>query len=163
MIESDFSPDTETVREYAEELGLKMRTIKTEFIGQDKDKKFFVYFTANKRVDFRELVRKLAKKYRCRIEMRQITPREHAAILGGINVCGKVPCFRPFCHKKKWGGCYYDKEGLPAGFEHKEHYDEEGHCHDHEDCHDCPDHDTCPEHKEQREQCEWWLKHDKGE
>jgi cell fate regulator YaaT (PSP1 superfamily) len=108
---SEVEPDSELqfIRQSAQELNLEMTPVKIEFLGEDVEKKFFVYFTANKRIDFRELVKRLAKKHRCRIEMRQITSRQYASMLGGINVCGNMPCFRPWCHKSKWGGCFYDK------------------------------------------------------
>ncbi len=54
-----------------------------------------VNFTAENRVDFRELVKKLADKYKVRIELRQIGPRDATRILGGLGVCGKVCC----CHQ----------------------------------------------------------------
>lgn len=54
-----------------------------------------VNFTAENRVDFRELVKKLADKFKVRIELRQIGPRDATRILGGLGVCGKVCC----CHQ----------------------------------------------------------------
>ena len=96
------------------ELDLKMKPVKVEFVGQGTEKQFFVFFTAKKRVDFRELVRCLYTRHRCRIEMRQISVREHAQLIGaGINTClhSKIPCFVPWCMKSRFGGCFYDKEG----------------------------------------------------
>ncbi len=49
-------------------------------------------FTADARVDFRQLVRELAAEFRCRIEMRQIGPRDEARILGGYGSCGRPLC-----------------------------------------------------------------------
>jgi len=50
------------------------------------------YFTAEGRVDFRELVRELAAEYRSRIEMRQIGVRDEARMLGGYGSCGRPLC-----------------------------------------------------------------------
>lgn len=54
--------------------------------------KILFYFTAENRVDFRELVKDLASIYRTRIELRQIGVRDEAKMLGGLGICG-----RPFC------------------------------------------------------------------
>ncbi len=51
-----------------------------------------INFTAENRVDFRELVKKLADKYKVRIELRQIGPRDATRLIGGLGVCGKVCC-----------------------------------------------------------------------
>ncbi len=56
--------------------------------------KILFYFTAENRVDFRELVKDLASVYRTRIELRQIGVRDEAKMLGGLGICG-----RPFCCK----------------------------------------------------------------
>ena len=56
--------------------------------------KILFYFTAENRVDFRELVKDLASVYRTRIELRQIGGRDEAKMLGGLGICG-----RPFCCK----------------------------------------------------------------
>src|SRR5699024_4306496 len=54
-----------------------------------------VLFTAEDRVDFRDLVKMLAEKYKVRIELRQIGPRDATRILGGLGPCGQICC----CHK----------------------------------------------------------------
>lgn len=54
--------------------------------------KILFYFTADGRVDFRELVKDLAGMFRTRIELRQIGVRDEAKMLGGLGICG-----RPFC------------------------------------------------------------------
>ena len=78
------------VKERIEAYHLPMRLIKLHY---SFDKKIlFCIFTAEGRVDFRELIRDLGALYHCRIEMRQIGPRDEAAIIGGIGICG-----RPFC------------------------------------------------------------------
>ena len=60
-------------------------------VGFDSNKIVF-YFTADGRVDFRELVRDLASVFRARIELRQIGVRDEAKMIGGLGICG-----RPFC------------------------------------------------------------------
>ena len=72
------------------EHGLGMKLIGTEYTF-DNNKVLF-YFTADGRVDFRELVKDLAAVFRTRIELRQIGVRDEAKMLGGLGVCGK-----PFC------------------------------------------------------------------
>ena len=58
--------------------------------------KIVVYFTADGRVDFRELVKDLVKKFRTRIEMRQIGIRHQAKMVGGLGPCGRVLCCTTF-------------------------------------------------------------------
>ena len=55
-----------------------------------------VYFTADGRVDFRELVKDLVRKFRTRIEMRQIGVRHQAKMVGGLGVCGRSICCATF-------------------------------------------------------------------
>ncbi|HEU4719640.1 MAG TPA: regulatory iron-sulfur-containing complex subunit RicT [Bacteroidia bacterium] len=77
-------------REIAQRLGLQMKISDVEFQG-DKTKAIF-YYTAEERVDFRELIKILAEQFRIRIEMRQIGARQEAARLGGIGSCGRELC-----------------------------------------------------------------------
>lgn len=77
-------------RRIAEELGLEMKVNDVEYLG-DKTKAIF-YFTANDRVDFRTLIRRLADEFKVRVEMRQIGVRQEAAKLGGIGSCGRELC-----------------------------------------------------------------------
>ena len=70
--------------------GLKMKVTETEW--QFDRKKLIVYFTAEKRVDFRVLVRDLARAFRTRIELKQIGVRDEAALLGGVGRCGRELC-----------------------------------------------------------------------
>ena len=70
--------------------GLKMKVTETEW--QFDRKKLIVYFTAEKRVDFRALVRDLARAFRTRIELKQIGVRDEAALLGGVGRCGRELC-----------------------------------------------------------------------
>lgn len=70
--------------------GLKMKLVDVEYTF-DRSKILF-YFTADGRVDFRELVKDLASVFKTRIELRQIGVRDESKVLGGLGVCG-----RPFC------------------------------------------------------------------
>ena len=84
----------ETCESLGAKLNLKMRlsSVKMTFDGS----KIIFYFTADQRVDFRVLVRELAKRFRTRIEMRQIGVRDKAKHLGGIGVCGRPLCCTTF-------------------------------------------------------------------
>jgi len=77
-------------RKIAEFLGLEMKISDVEYQG-DKSKATF-YYTANGRVDFRQLVKELSSQLRIRIEMRQIGARQESARLGGIGACGRELC-----------------------------------------------------------------------
>lgn len=77
-------------RVFALDLRLQMKINDVEYQG-DRTKAIF-YYTASERVDFRELIRKLADAFRVRIEMRQIGVRQEAAKLGGIGSCGRELC-----------------------------------------------------------------------
>jgi len=77
-------------RKIADELGLDMKLNDVEYQG-DKTKAIF-YYTANERVDFRILIRRLAEEFKIRIEMRQIGARQEASKLGGIGSCGRELC-----------------------------------------------------------------------
>ena len=70
--------------------GLKMKVTEAEW--QYDRKKLIIYFTAERRVDFRELVRDLARVFRTRIELKQIGVRDEAALLGGVGRCGRELC-----------------------------------------------------------------------
>lgn len=69
---------------------LDMKLIDVEYTF-DRNKILF-YFTADGRIDFRELVRDLASVFKTRIELRQIGVRDEAKMLGGLGVCGRVLC-----------------------------------------------------------------------
>ncbi len=64
----------------------------TEAEWQFDKNKLIIYFTADRRVDFRELVRSLARAFRTRIELKQIGVRDEAALLGGVGRCGRELC-----------------------------------------------------------------------
>ncbi len=78
----------------AKERSLEMKVVTTESTLDRK--KLIFYFTADNRVDFRELVRDLASKFKTRIEMRQIGVRDEVKLLGGIGVCGGETCCSRF-------------------------------------------------------------------
>jgi cell fate regulator YaaT (PSP1 superfamily) len=69
---------------------LRMKVTEAEW--QFDRKKLTIYFTADKRVDFRELVRDLARTFRTRIELRQIGVRDESALLSGVGRCGRELC-----------------------------------------------------------------------
>jgi cell fate regulator YaaT (PSP1 superfamily) len=73
---------------------LKMKLVDVEY--QFDGNKICFYFTADKRIDFRALVKDLAAEYRTRIELRQIGVRDEARRLGGIGVCGRALCCKTF-------------------------------------------------------------------
>ncbi|MFM2156619.1 MAG: hypothetical protein RL516_1368 [Bacteroidota bacterium] len=77
-------------RTIALQLGLRMKLSDVEYQGDGKKATFF--YTADERVDFRELIKKLADEFKVRIEMRQIGMRQEAARLGGIGSCGRELC-----------------------------------------------------------------------
>ena len=76
------------------ERGLAMKLAKVEQLFDGS--KLVFYFTAEGRVDFRELVRELAGELRVRIEMRQIGPRDEAKMIGGYGSCGRPLCCTTF-------------------------------------------------------------------
>ncbi|MEX0890557.1 MAG: regulatory iron-sulfur-containing complex subunit RicT [Gemmatimonadota bacterium] len=79
-----------TAREKVLKHGLKMKVSEAEW--QYDRNKLTIYFTADRRVDFRELVRDLARTFRTRIELKQIGVRDEAALLGGVGRCGRELC-----------------------------------------------------------------------
>jgi len=78
------------IREHA--LAMKLTRVEQVFDGS----KLVFYFTAEARVDFRELVRELAGEFHTRIEMRQIGVRDEAKVLGGYGTCGRPLCCTTF-------------------------------------------------------------------
>ena len=86
------------------ERGLPMKLVRVEQLFDNS--RLVFYFTADGRVDFRELVRELASEFRCRIEMRQVGARDEAKMLGGYGTCGRplccttwLPSFKPISIK----------------------------------------------------------------
>lgn len=83
-----------TCQKKIQEHGLKMKLIEAEY-SFDRSKLLF-YFTAEGRVDFRELVKDLARIFKARIELKQIGVRDEARLLGGFGPCGKELCCATF-------------------------------------------------------------------
>jgi cell fate regulator YaaT (PSP1 superfamily) len=76
------------------ERGMEMKLVKVEYLF-DGSKAIF-YFTADGRIDFRELVKDLAHAFHTRIEMRQIGVRDESGMVGGLGVCGRELCCASF-------------------------------------------------------------------
>jgi cell fate regulator YaaT (PSP1 superfamily) len=84
----------EVGREKVAEYGLPMKMIKAEY---NFDGSLLVfYFTAEKRVDFRDLVRDLAKTFKTKIELKQVGVRDEAKLIGGLGRCGRPLCCTSF-------------------------------------------------------------------
>ena len=75
-------------------LGLNMNLLDAKYTLDGS--KITITYTADNRVDFRELLRLLAPQLRCRIELRQIAPRDKAKIVGGLGICGLPLCCNTF-------------------------------------------------------------------
>ena len=84
----------EFTQEKSEELNLEMRVLKAKYTF-DKSK-LIIFFGADSRVDFRELVKILAKKYKVRIELRQVGIRDEVKMKGSLGLCGQVACCARF-------------------------------------------------------------------
>jgi cell fate regulator YaaT (PSP1 superfamily) len=97
---------------------LEMKLIKV--VVQEDDSKTTVYYTADGRIDFRELLKTLAAALHCRIEMRQIGARNAAKLLGGIGICGRQVCCASFLQDfepvslriSRRAGCCHDPSRL---------------------------------------------------
>lgn len=86
--------EIECCKRFVDELELPMKIIDAEHIlGGER---IIFYFRADGRIDFRELVKKLAQEYQTRIEMRQIGSRDEAKILGDVESCGQQCCCQRF-------------------------------------------------------------------
>ena len=90
--EADEKTALKNCQEKIRKHGLEMKLIDAEYTF-DNNKVLF-YFTADGRIDFRELVKDLAAVFRTRIELRQIGVRDETKIMGGIGICGRELC----CH-----------------------------------------------------------------
>ena len=103
--------------------GLEMKLIDAEYTF-DNNKVLF-YFTADGRIDFRELVKDLASVFKTRIELRQIGVRDETKIRGGIGICGRPLC----CHRYRYRRGSWTTSVLPqlsVGFRAGIHQDGEG-------------------------------------
>ena len=81
-------------RNEAKKQGLNMKILSAEYTFDMS--KLTIYFVAEERVDFRELVKLLASKYKIRIELRQIGPRDEVKEFANVGMCGKEVCCRTF-------------------------------------------------------------------
>ncbi len=81
-------------REKIQKHGLEMKLIDAEYTFDNN--KLLFYFTADGRIDFRELVKDLASVFKMRIELRQVGVRDETKILGGIGICGRCLCCNTF-------------------------------------------------------------------
>jgi len=81
-------------REMAAELGLKMKPLAARY--DPRSEQSTVFFSAEERVDFRDLVRKLSHALERRVELRQVGARDEAKLLGGVGKCGRPLCCQNF-------------------------------------------------------------------
>lgn len=81
-------------KQFSRELELPIKVLEAEYT-LDKSK-LIIYFESENRVDFRELVKRLAEVYHTRIELRQVGSRDGAKVFGGIGPCGLVVCCKTF-------------------------------------------------------------------
>ncbi|MCM1131463.1 MAG: stage 0 sporulation protein [Roseburia sp.] len=81
-------------KELSKEYNLSMKILEAEYT-LDRSK-LIIYFEAENRIDFRELVKRLAEIYHTRIELRQVGSRDGAKVFGGIGPCGLIVCCRTF-------------------------------------------------------------------
>lgn len=95
-------------REKIRKHGLNMKLVDVEY--QYDHNKLTFYFTSDKRVDFRELVKDLAAYYRTRIELRQIGVRDEARRTGGLGICGNPLCCSAFINEFEPISTQYAKE-----------------------------------------------------
>jgi len=77
-----------------QEREIPIKLIRVTFFTTER--KAIFYFTSEGRIDFRDLVKDLAKKFKMRIEMRQIGIRDEAKMIGGIGTCGRLLCCKGF-------------------------------------------------------------------
>ncbi|NLX12137.1 MAG: signal peptidase [Phycisphaerales bacterium] len=93
-IQEDAAGKVNTCRRFAREVGLNIKIVDCEHVlGGER---IIFYFLAEERVDFRELVRRLAGEFQTRIEMRQIGARDEARLLADLETCGRECCCKNF-------------------------------------------------------------------
>lgn len=84
----------EEVKEYVEGVLKEMQVISVRYsLNRDQ---LLITFVSDGRVDFRDLVKKLAARYKTRIELRQVGVRDEAKLIGGIGICGRIICCNSF-------------------------------------------------------------------
>src|SRR5690554_2929505 len=92
-------PTLYRAKQIIDELGMQMKLSDVEY--QADNSKATFYYSADDRVDFRELIKLLAGEFRVRIEMRQISLRQEAGRIGGVGVCGRELCCSTWIHDFK--------------------------------------------------------------
>src|SRR5690554_657486 len=92
-------PTLYRAKQIIDELGMQMKLSDVEY--QADNSKATFYYSADDRVDFRELIKLLAGEFRIRIEMRQISLRQEAGRIGGVGVCGRELCCSTWIHDFK--------------------------------------------------------------
>src|SRR5690554_2190429 len=92
-------PTLYRTKQIIDELGLQMKLSDVEY--QADNAKATFYYSADDRVDFRELIKILAGEFKIRVEMRQISLRQEAGRLGGVGVCGRELCCSTWIHDFK--------------------------------------------------------------
>ena len=90
ILEQDESLELAAFGEEIDALGLPMKPIQVEHLFGGE--RILFHFTSEGRVDFRALVKRLSQRFHKRVELRRIHPRDAAAMLGGIGVCGREVC-----------------------------------------------------------------------
>ncbi len=93
-LQKNSKEEIQCCKRFAKEMNLPMKIVDAEHIFGGE--RIVFYFMADGRVDFRELVKRLAQEYQTRIEMRQIGSRDEAKLLGDIESCGQECCCRRF-------------------------------------------------------------------
>jgi cell fate regulator YaaT (PSP1 superfamily) len=93
-LEKNAVGEAKTCQRITEELGLSMRIVEAEHLFGGE--RIIFYFTSENRVDFRELVKRLAKEYQTRIELRQIGSRDEARLISDYESCGQQCCCSRF-------------------------------------------------------------------
>jgi cell fate regulator YaaT (PSP1 superfamily) len=93
-LEKNAVGEAKTCQRIAEELNLKMRIVEAEHLFGGE--RIIFYFTSENRVDFRELVKRLAREYQTRIELRQIGSRDEAKLISDYESCGQQCCCSRF-------------------------------------------------------------------
>lgn len=93
-LEASAEEEAKCCQRFADELGLNMKIIEAEHLFGGE--RIVFYFTSEGRVDFRELVKKLAREYQTRIELRQIGSRDEARLISDYESCGLECCCKRF-------------------------------------------------------------------
>ena len=90
MYDKEAEKLTTQIKNIIKSFNLEMKVVKVE--ASFDNSKLIVNFTAENRVDFRELVKKLAETFKTRVELRQIGSRDEVRLMGGFGLCGKICC-----------------------------------------------------------------------